>query len=154
MFVVVKISKAVKKGSFSKNTAKRVAFTENWNTLFRVLSSILCSSIGTQLGTKHPGRYACTRGQGHSLTLVQGRSDSTLSNFFSLETAAVKFHVAPPWDGGMKVSSNGFYHMTKMATMPIYGKTVNHLFLWNQKADDLETWYAALATRVIPSLFK
>ena len=29
--------------------------------------------------------------------------------------------------------------MTKMATMPIYGKD---LLLWNQKADDLETWYS------------
>ena len=33
--------------------------------------------------------------------------------------------------------------MTKMAAMPIYGKT--HL-LWNQKDDDLESWYAALGT--------
>ena len=41
-------------------------------------------------------------GQGHSLTLVQGHSDSTYSNFFSLETARpieAKFHVEPPWDG-------------------------------------------------------
>ena len=30
--------------------------------------------------------------------------------------------------------------MTKMAAMPIYGK---NLLLWNQKSDDLETWYAA-----------
>ena len=44
-----------KKGSFSDNTAKRVVFTEVLNTLFRVLSSILCSSIGTYLGAKnHP----------------------------------------------------------------------------------------------------
>ena len=27
------------------------------------------------------------RGQGHSLTFVEGHSDSTFSNFFSLETA-------------------------------------------------------------------
>ena len=36
-------------------------------------------------------------GQGHSLTLVYGRSDSTFSHFFSLETARLteaKFHVA------------------------------------------------------------
>ena len=41
-------------------------------------------------------------GQGHSLTLVQGHSDSTFSNFFSLETARqieAKFHVDSPWDG-------------------------------------------------------
>ena len=28
-----------------------------------------------------------------------------------------------------------------MVTMPIYGK---NLLLWNQNADDIETWYAAL----------
>ena len=35
-------------------------------------------------------------GQGHSLTMVQGQSDSTFSTFFSLETAwliEAKFHV-------------------------------------------------------------
>ena len=45
--------------------------------------------------------------QGHSLTLVQGHSESTFSNFCSLETAKLteaKFHVEPPWDRGMKVS--------------------------------------------------
>ena len=38
-------------------------------------------------------------------------------------------------------------HMTKMATMPIYGKNLKNLFR-NQKADDLETWYAASGARV------
>ena len=33
-----------------------------------------------------------------------------------------KFHLDPPWDGGMRVWSIG--HMTKMATMPIYGKNL------------------------------
>ena len=55
--------------------------------------------------------------------------------------------------GGMKVCSNGPGHMIKMAAMPIYGKTLKNL-LRNQKADDLETWYAALGARVLPSLFK
>ena len=65
------------------------------------------------------------KGQGHSLTLVQGFSDSTFSNLFSLETAwpiVAKFHVDPPWDGGRKVYSNYPGHMTKMTTMPTYGK--------------------------------
>ena len=44
--------------------------------------------------------------------------------------------------------------MTKMANMFIYGKNFKNLILWNQKADDLETWYAALVTRVPPSIFK
>ena len=53
----------------------------------------------------------------------------------------------------MKVCSNGQGHMTKMAAMPIYVKNLN-LLLLNQKADDLETWYAALGARVLPNLFK
>ena len=60
--------------------------------------------------------------QGHSLTLVQGHSESTFSNFFSLQTAGpieAKFHAEPPWDGGMNVSSNGPGHMNNMATMPV-----------------------------------
>ena len=40
--------------------------------------------------------------------------------------------------------------MTKMAAMSIYGKNL----LWNQKADDHQTWYAALGARLLPSLFK
>ena len=51
----------------------------------------------------------------------------TFSNFFSLETARLleaRFHVEPPWDGGMKVCSNSLFHMTNMATMPIYGKNL------------------------------
>ena len=52
---------------------------------------------------------------------------STFSNIISCETTGpivAKFHVEPPWDRGMKVCSNGSGHMTKMATMPIYGKNV------------------------------
>ena len=45
-------------------------------------------------------------------------------------------------------------HMTKLATMLIFGKNVKKLLLWNQKADDLETWYAALGTPVLPNLLK
>ena len=60
------------------------------------------------------------KGQGHSLTLVQGQSDSTFSNFFFLETAwpiEAKFYVEPPWDRCMKIWSNGLGHLTKMAAM-------------------------------------
>ena len=52
-----------------------------------------------------------------------------------------------------KVCSNGPGHMTKMAAMPIYDKSFKNL-LWNQKADNLETRYAASGARVLPSLFK
>ena len=48
-------------------------------------------------------------------------------NIFSSETALpikTKFYVEPPWEGGTKVYINGPGHMTKMATMPIYGKNL------------------------------
>ena len=68
------------------------------------------------------------KGQGHSLTLVQGHSRfTTYSNFFSLETARpieAKFHVELPRERGMKVCSNGPGLITKMAAMPIYGKNI------------------------------
>ena len=64
------------------------------------------------------------------------------------------FIMEPPWDGETKVCSNGAGHMTKMAAMPIYGKNLKNLLLQNPKADDLETWYAALGARVLLRLFK
>ena len=39
--------------------------------------------------------------------------------------------------------------MIKMVAMPI-----KNLLLWNQKADDLESWYASSGAQVLPSLFK
>ena len=42
-----------------------------------------------------------------------------------------------------KVCSKGPGHMTKMAAMPMYDKSLKNLLLRNQKADDLETWYGA-----------
>ena len=45
----------------------------------------------------------------------------------------------------MKVCSNGTGLMTKMSTRPIYNKKpFKNLFLQNQKANDLGTWYVAL----------
>ena len=52
---------------------------------------------------------------------------ATISNVFSSETAwpiKAKFYMEPPWEGGTKVYINGTGHMTKMAAMPIYGKTL------------------------------
>ena len=71
--------------------------------------------------------YMNIKGQGDSLTLVQGHSYLTSSNFFSLEMARpieAKFHVVPPWDGGMKLNANGICRMTKMVTMPIFSKNL------------------------------
>ena len=86
------------------------------------------------------------KGPGHSSTLVQGHSDSTFSNFFSIETAVpveAKFHVEPGWDGGMKDCSNGPGHMTNIAAMPIYGKNMRNLqmsyFAMLTNREDFET---------------
>ena len=82
---------------------------------------------------------------------------STFPNIFTSETTGsieTKFHMQPPWEEETKVCSNGPFYMTKMAAMPIYGKNLKNLLLRNQKADDLETWYAALSARVLSSLFK
>ena len=82
---------------------------------------------------------------------------STFSNIFFSETTGpieAKFHTEPPWDWGTKVYSNGPDHMTKMFVMPIYDKDLKNLLLRNQKADDLETWYAACGAQALPSLLK
>ena len=44
--------------------------------------------------------------------------------------------------------------MTKMAAMPIYGKTIKSLLLWNRWTDFNETWYVALWTLAHHSLYK
>ena len=96
-------------------------------------------------------------GQGHSFTLVQGHSDSTFTNFFSLEIARpieAKFHVEPPLDEGMKGCSNGPVTWPIWPPCPYMVKILQNLPLWNQKADDLESWYAALGTQILPNLFK
>ena len=61
------------------------------------------------------------------IVLGPNLSDSIFLNFFfSIITRLIeaKFHVEPLWDGRTKAYSNGPGHMTKMVTMPIYGK--NH----------------------------
>ena len=66
-------------------------------------------------------------GQGHSVALVQGHSDSILANFFSLETfrpTEAKYHVKPPLGKGTKIRLNGLGHMINKAAMPIYGKNI------------------------------
>ena len=81
------------------------------------------------------------KGQGHSLTLVQGHSDSTFSNFISLETARpieAKFHMEPPWDREMKVNIYCLCRVIKKATMPIYSKkTLNIFFSGTKKSMSL-----------------
>ena len=76
------------------------------------------------------------KSQGHSLTLVQGHSDSTFANFFSLETAKpikANFHVDPPWDTGTKVYSNCPGHMTNVAAMLISDNNLKKVFFSRTK---------------------
>ena len=50
-----------------------------------------------------------------------------------------------PYDRLAKTFANCSGHMTKMAITPIYCKKLfKYLFLWNQKANGLGTWYVAL----------
>ena len=52
------------------------------------------------------------------------------SNFFFSETAwpiNAKFHVEPFWEWMKKVNKNGSGHMTQMAAMLIYGKTLKKI---------------------------
>ena len=71
--------------------------------------------------------YMSTNGQSLSLTIGPSHLDSIFSNFFSsitIEPIEAKFHVALPWDRGMKVFSNGLGHMTKMVAIPIFVKNI------------------------------
>ena len=78
----------------------------------------------------------------------------TISNISS-ETAwpiKAKFIVEPPWEGGTKIYINGLGHMTKVAAMPIYGKTFKNILLQNQKSYDLETRNVTSGTQALQSL--
>ena len=78
------------------------------------------------------------------------RPSSTVSNIFSSEALSqLTLNVM-----GAKVSSNVHGHMAKMAAMPIYGKNRKNILFQNRIADDLETWYEASGTRVLPNSFK
>ena len=55
-----------------------------------------------------------------SVFVIVSRAHSL--NIFSSET--IQIHMAPLWDRGLKVCSNGPGHMTKMAAMAIYGKNL------------------------------
>ena len=82
------------------------------------------------------GRCMNIKGQGHSLTLVQGHPDSIFSSFFFfLETARLMkpdFTWSLHGMGNGSEYTNGLCHMTKMAAMPMYGK--NH-----EKSSSLES---------------
>ena len=71
-------------------------------------------------------------GQGHSLNLVQGHTDSRFSNFFFLETAwpiEAKFHVKPPCDGGRKFVQLVQVTWSRWPPCPCLVKTLKNLVL-------------------------
>ena len=90
--------------------------------------------------TKYPGE----RYQAHTGLLVS-------ETVGSVET---KFNLKAYGRMVIKTSSNQSGHMTKMAAMFIYGKNIKNLLLQNQLTKDLETWYVAFNTQVLPRLFK
>ena len=58
------------------------------------------------------------------------------------------------WEKIFKQMHNGPGHMTNVAAVLINDKNFKNLLLWDQKADNFESWYAAMGTWVLPSLFK
>ena len=63
------------------------------------------------------------KGQGQSLTFLQGHSDSTFSFLFFLADWS-QILCGDSWDGETKVWSAGPGHMTKMSAMPLCGKNL------------------------------
>ena len=76
-------------------------------------------------------------------------------NIFSETTGPVKvkFHMELLWDGGTKVCSNGHGHMTKMATMPIYGKNLKKSSSPEPKGQWPWILICIIGCWVLPSLF-
>ena len=67
------------------------------------------------------------KGQGHSLIMVKGHSDFKVKTLFFTETVGLfgtKAHMEALVKMGMKIYTNELGHMTNMATMPIYDKTL------------------------------
>ena len=97
------------------------------------------------------------KGQGHLLTIAKGHNTATFSKAFFSETTgpiATKVYMQPP---GIVCNNEDTFspgHMTKMASMPIYGKNLKNLLIQNHWADCLETWYAASWALVLRSLYK
>ena len=77
----------------------------------------------------------------------------------SLETTGpteAKFHMESPWDGEREFIQTVLVTSSRWSPCPYMVETLNTLLLRNQRADDLETWYAASGVRIldVPSLLK
>ena len=81
---------------------------------------------------------------------------STFSNIFSENTGPIeaRFMWSLHGMGERKFVQTVLVTWSRWPPCPYMVKTLKNLFLWNQKADDLETWYAASGARVLPNLFK
>ena len=99
----------------------------------KIFFSETIGPIALKLGMYHWGLrpiIICSNdGPGLTLTYFMPMSNLVTYAFVwekvkGLSTGQVeaKLHMKPLWDGGMEDYLNGPGHMTKMATMPIYGK--------------------------------
>ena len=76
---------------------------------------------------------------------------------FSSETHGpifFKFLLEPSFNGELKIYTNGLGLLIKMATMPIYDKTLQNLLLQNQESLKAKYLYVASGTQGLPNLFK
>ena len=80
-----------------------------------------------------------------SVRVTHIRVPSTHSTVFSESTGPIelKFHIKNPHDRLAKHYTTCSGHMTKVAAVPIKGINPLNIFFWNQKANDLGTWYVA-----------
>ena len=65
-----------------------------------------------------------------------------------------QIHVEPPWNGERKLVQIVRVTWPTWSSCPYMETIFKNLLLWNRKADDLETWYAEMSTRVLSCLFK
>ena len=71
--------------------------------------------------------HTCMNIKGQFIGLGPRSLRFNLFKLLFLETARpieAIFHVEPPWEGRMKVSTNGLCRMTKIADMHVYGKNL------------------------------
>ena len=102
-------------------------------------------------------RYMSIEGQGHFLTLAQGRVHSKIQTGFSQ-----KLLCCSEWNFVWKISGTMKWKVDNMVLVtwprwpprPYTVKTLQKVLLWNRPADFHETWYVALGTHAHHNLFK
>ena len=97
-------------------------------------------------------RYMSIEGQGHFLTLDQGRVHSKIQTRFSQ-----KLLCCSEWNFVWTNTGTRKFKVDNMVlanVTPIYGKNPSKILLWNRSTDFHETWYVALGTPAHHNLFK